>query len=403
MWCWRGRVPREAKPQARTSTLKLKCRTIESRWKEDEELMLETLPRLPSPNQGNLADGVAGAETNDVWNLSRRFRQLVVQNAMATNDQDNYKLLSATRERLDSLCGYLKGWIGGAKGGAVEVRFQNLKVVADVQTGSRALPTLINVTRDLSRKTYSLSFYFPRLLSSLRIFRPQRYSLNILNDNQWCCEAGKNSWYLNNFLELCRMTLLLGPPGSGKSTLLLALAGKLSSNLEISGDITYNGHKLHEFHVQRTSAYISQMYHHIADLTVRETLDFAARCQGSSEAFAGEMFVGPRKTLFMDEISNGLDSSTTHKIVKCVKNSAQQMDATRGIWYIKAPEAEVSEFFESLGFRLLARKAVADFLQELSTGQIPQDNTNSFLFQKWQMLLKFPTMEGLYRHACCSI
>lgn len=54
-----------------------------------------------------------------------------------------------------------------------------------------------------------------------------------------------------------------------------------------SGDITYNGKKLNEFRVQRTSAYISQTDNHIAELTVRETFDFAARCQGASEGFAG--------------------------------------------------------------------------------------------------------------------
>ena len=31
----------------------------------------------------------------------------------------------------------------------VEVRFENLNISAKVQTGSRALPTLINVARDL--------------------------------------------------------------------------------------------------------------------------------------------------------------------------------------------------------------------------------------------------------------
>jgi ABC-type multidrug transport system ATPase subunit len=54
-----------------------------------------------------------------------------------------------------------------------------------------------------------------------------------------------------------------------------------------SGSITYNGHKLEEFCVQRTAAYISQTDDHIPELTVRETLDFAARCQGASEGFAG--------------------------------------------------------------------------------------------------------------------
>jgi ABC-type multidrug transport system ATPase subunit len=54
-----------------------------------------------------------------------------------------------------------------------------------------------------------------------------------------------------------------------------------------SGSITYNGKKLDDFCVQRTSAYISQTDNHIAEMTVRETLDFAARCQGASEGFAG--------------------------------------------------------------------------------------------------------------------
>ncbi|XP_066348978.1 ABC transporter G family member 51-like [Miscanthus floridulus] len=79
------------------------------------------------------------------------------------------------------------------------------------------------------------------------------------------------------------MTLLLGPPSSGKSTLLLALAGKLDPQLKKSGEVTYNGTSLTEFCVQRTSAYISQTDNHIGELTVRETLDFAAKCQGASE------------------------------------------------------------------------------------------------------------------------
>lgn len=54
-----------------------------------------------------------------------------------------------------------------------------------------------------------------------------------------------------------------------------------------SGNITYNGHTLDDFCIQRTSAYISQTDNHIAEMTVRETLDFAARCEGASEGFAG--------------------------------------------------------------------------------------------------------------------
>ncbi|KAJ4725593.1 Pleiotropic drug resistance ABC transporter [Melia azedarach] len=416
----------------------------ESVQEDEDELMWEAISRLPSQKQGNFAllrrtssefgdgNGDTKTETIDVRKLNRTNRELVVRKALATNDQDNFKLLSAIKERLDRV---------GLEVPNVEVRFQNLKVVANVQTGSRALPTLINATRDV----------FERILTSLRIFKPKRYSLTILND-------------ISGIVTPRRMTLLLGPPGSGKSTLLLALAGKLDGNLKKSGNITYNGHKLDEFHVQRTSAYISQTDNHIAELTVRETFDFAARCQGANEGFAafvkdlnrlekernirpspeidafmkassvggkrhsvstdyvlrvlgldicsetivgndmlrgvsggqrkrvttGEMIVGPRKTLFMDEISTGLDSSTTYQIVKCLRNFVHQMDATvlmallqpppetfdlfddlvllsEGYLVYQGPRAEVLEFFESLGFRLPPRKGLADFLQEVTS------------------------------------
>ena len=53
-----------------------------------------------------------------------------------------------------------------------------------------------------------------------------------------------------------------------------------------NGEVRYNGISLMEC-VQRTSAYISQTDNHIGELTVRETLDFAARCQGASENWQG--------------------------------------------------------------------------------------------------------------------
>lgn len=49
---------------------------------------------------------------------------------------------------------------------------------------------------------------------------------------------------------------------------------------QVKGEITYNGHKLNEFVPQKTSAYISQNDVHVGEMTVKETLDFSARCQG---------------------------------------------------------------------------------------------------------------------------
>lgn len=49
---------------------------------------------------------------------------------------------------------------------------------------------------------------------------------------------------------------------------------------QVKGEITYNGHKLNEFVPRKTSAYISQNDVHVGEMTVKETLDFSARCQG---------------------------------------------------------------------------------------------------------------------------
>ncbi|KAM3394201.1 pleiotropic drug resistance protein 1-like [Capsicum galapagoense] len=62
--------------------------------------------------------------------------------------------------------------------------------------------------------------------------------------------------------------------------MLLALAGKLDPTLKVSGKVTYNGYEVHEFVPQRTAAYISQHDLHIGEMTVGETLEFSARCQG---------------------------------------------------------------------------------------------------------------------------
>jgi len=51
--------------------------------------------------------------------------------------------------------------------------------------------------------------------------------------------------------------------------------------VQVRGSITYNGEPFDSFQVARTCAYISQVDEHQAELTVRETFDFAARCLGT--------------------------------------------------------------------------------------------------------------------------
>lgn len=48
---------------------------------------------------------------------------------------------------------------------------------------------------------------------------------------------------------------------------------------QVSGDITYNGIPLSAFEPSQTVALVQQTDLHTPELTVRETLDHAARCQ----------------------------------------------------------------------------------------------------------------------------
>ena len=101
------------------------------------------------------------------------------------------------------------------------------------------------------------------------------------------------------------------------------------------------------------------------------------------------MIVGPTKTLFMDDISTGLDSSTAFQIVKCLQQIVHQTEATvlisllqpdpeifnlfddiillsEGQIVYQGPREHVIDFFESCGFKCPERKGIADYLQEVS-------------------------------------
>ncbi|VAI16411.1 unnamed protein product [Triticum turgidum subsp. durum] len=113
----------------------------------------------------------------------------------------------------------------------------------------------------------------------------------------------------------------------------------------------------------------------------------------------GEMIVGPSKALFMDEISTGLDSSTTFQIVSCLQQLAHISESTILVSLLQpAPEtyelfddiilmAEgqivyhghkgyIMSFFESCGFECPERKGSADFLQESCQKKI-RNNTGA--------------------------
>lgn len=79
--------------------------------RDEEELLWAALERLPTRKQPNFAllrreasgshSGKVKTETIDVRKLDRLNRELVVKKAFATTEQDNYKLLSAIKDRLN--------------------------------------------------------------------------------------------------------------------------------------------------------------------------------------------------------------------------------------------------------------------------------------------------------------
>ncbi|KAI3712045.1 hypothetical protein L1987_70594 [Smallanthus sonchifolius] len=406
-----------------------------TREEDDEEALkwasLEKLPTFDRLKKGLLFGSTGPSYEVDVDDLNFEDRKRLLDRLVNTADEDNEKFLLKLRNRIDRV---------GIDLPTIEVKFEHLSVEADVNTGSRALPSFINFHIDI----------FEMFLSIFRLLPNSKKHITILDD-------------ISGIVKPSRMTLLLGPPSSGKTTLLLALAGELDKGLKTSGKVTYNGHELHEFVPERTSAYISQNDVHIGEMTVRETLAFSARCQGVGSRYemltelsrrerdanikpdpdidvfmkaaasegqeanvvtdytlkllgldicadtmvgdqmirgisggqkkrvtTGEMIVGPSKVLLMDEISTGLDSSTTFQIVKSIRQFLHIMEGTAVISLLQpAPETydlfddiilltngkivyqgprdNVLEFFEFMGFKCPERKGVADFLQEVTS------------------------------------
>lgn len=98
--------------------------------------------------------------------------------------------------------------------------------------------------------------------------------------------------------------------------------------------------------------------------------------------------MGASRALFMDEISTGLDSSTTYQIINYLRHATHALDGTTVISLLQpdpetyelfddiillsegqivyqGPREAALEFFEYMGFRCPNRKNIADFLQEV--------------------------------------
>ncbi|XP_004293165.1 PREDICTED: ABC transporter G family member 13-like isoform X2 [Fragaria vesca subsp. vesca] len=191
---------------------------------------------------------------------------------------------------------------------------------------------------------------------------------------------------LTGFAEPGRIMAIMGPSGSGKSTLLDALAGRLSRNVVMTGNVQLNGKKRRlDYGV---AAYVTQENVLLGTLTVRETITYSAHLrlptsltkqevndivdatitdmglQDCSHRLIGnwhlrgisggekkrlsialEILTKPR-LLFLDEPTSGLDSAAAFFVVQILRYIAQ--DGRTVISSIHQPSSEVFALFDDL-------------------------------------------------------
>ncbi|KAE8037196.1 hypothetical protein FH972_009806 [Carpinus fangiana] len=200
---------------------------------------------------------------------------------------------------------------------------------------------------------------------------------------------------LSGYAEPGRIMAIMGPSGSGKTTLLDALAGRLSGNTVMSGNVLLNGKKGSlDYGVL---AYMTQEDILLGTLTIRETLTYSAHMrlpttmtkqeingvvegtiiemglQDCADGLIGNWHLrgisgGEKKRLsialeilarpsllFLDEPTSGLDSASAFFVVQTLRNIAH--DGTTVISSIHQPSSEVFALFDDL-FLLSGGKTV---------------------------------------------
>ncbi|KAL1298136.1 hypothetical protein HN51_042543 [Arachis hypogaea] len=406
-----------------------------SREENDEEALkwaaLEKLPTYNRLRKGLLTASQGPASEVDVTDLGYQERQKLLERLVKVAEEDNEKFLRKLKQRIDRV---------GLEIPTVEVRYEHLNIDAEAFVGSRALPSFINSVFNVVEGFLNMIHVLPSkkkhvtiLKNVSGIVKPQRMTLLLGPPG-----SGKT-------------TLLLAL--SGKLDKGLQVSGKVTYNGHEMNEFVpqrtaayISQHDVHigEMTVRETLAFsarvqgVGSRYDMLSELARREKaanikpdpdidvymkavstagqessiatdytlkilgLDICADTMVGDEMLrgisggqrkrvtTGEMLVGPTNALFMDEISTGLDSSTTFQIVSSLRQYVHIMNGTAVISLLQpAPETYelfddiilisdgqvvyhgareyVLDFFESMGFRCPERKGVADFLQEVTS------------------------------------
>ncbi|VAI40962.1 unnamed protein product [Triticum turgidum subsp. durum] len=404
---------------------------------DDEENLrwaaLEKLPTYDRMRRAVLLSHAGGADGDELQGLvdieqlasgeaGRALLERVFQD-------DSERFLTRLRDRVDRV---------GIDLPAIEVRYQGLSVEVDAFVGTSALPTLWNsATNFLQSLVGRLASSNKKTINILRnvdgILKPSRMTLllgppssgkstlmraltgkldktlKVSGSITYCghtfeefyperTSAYVSQYDLHNAEMTVRETLDFSRRclGVGARYDMLAELAAREREAGIKPDPEIDAY-------MKATAVQGQQTNIVTDLTLKVLgLDICADMPIGDEMIrgisggqkkrvtTGEMLTGPARALFMDEISTGLDSSSTFEIVKYIRQLVHVMNETvmisllqpppetynlfddiillsEGYIVYHGPRDNILDFFEAAGFRCPERKGVADFLQEVTS------------------------------------
>ncbi|CAN4076595.1 unnamed protein product [Withania somnifera] len=360
----------------RNSAMDVFSRSSREDYDDEEALKWASLEKLPTYlriRRGILTEEEGQSREVDITKLDLVERRNLLERLVKIADEDNEKFLFKLKKRIDRV---------GLDLPTIEVRFEHLSVDAEARVGNRALPTIFNFTVNILEVSGKVTYNG----HGMDEFVPQRTSAYI----------SQNDLHIGEMTVRETLAFSARCQGVGAKYEILAELARREKEANIKPDPDVDIFMKSAWNEAQEANVVTDYTLKILGLEIcADTLVGDEMIRGISggqrkRLTTGEMMVGPARALFMDEISTGLDSSTTYQIVNSIRQSIHILQGTAVISLLQpapetydlfddiillsdgqivyqGPRENVLEFFEYMGFKCPERKGVADFLQEVTS------------------------------------